>query len=125
MKITTIVKRDDKVEDFDKGKIHVAIVKAVEDVGGGDVRRAAELTDMVVARLESFAAGLSITVEETQLAILHVLHHEDHFKVEDAYRKWMVAHSIMRLIKAEFYIDDGGTDEIIGRIQEVLADGTL
>ncbi|MBS3073408.1 ribonucleoside triphosphate reductase [Candidatus Pacearchaeota archaeon] len=82
-----IKKRDGTLVQFDKEKIHHAILKAVLAVGGDDTTEVERLTDIVLTK----ATGVSkegnkiITVEEIQDLVEKALIEEGHAKTAKAY----------------------------------------
>jgi len=97
--IRKIRKRDGKVVDFNPVKITDAIWKAAQAVGGKDYRKAAELTDKVIAMLEKeLKRGEILTVEQVQDIVEKVLIEEGHAKTAKAYILYRKQHQDMREI---------------------------
>ncbi len=97
--IRKIRKRDGKIEDFNPIRITNAIWKAAQAVGGKDHRKAAELTDNVLTRLESILdKGEMPTVEQVQDCVEKVLIEEGHAKTAKAYILYRHQHKEIREI---------------------------
>ncbi len=109
--IRKIKKRDGKIVDFNPVKITDAIWKAAQAVGGKDYKRAAELTDLVLAILEKELKRSEIpTVEQVQDAVEKVLVEDGHAKTAKAYILYRKQHQDMReiggLLKDIDVVDD-------------------
>lgn len=86
MEITKIIKRDDRIVDFDKNKIVNAIVKAVKSIGGSDTQKAEELANKVVEILMTKTSENHIpTVEEIQDLVEQILIKDGHAKTAKAF----------------------------------------
>jgi len=97
--IRKIRKRDGKIEDFNPIRITNAIWKAAQAVGGKDHRKAAELTDKVLERLESILdKGEMPTVEQVQDGVEKTLIEEGHAKTAKAYILYRHQHKEIRKI---------------------------
>jgi ribonucleoside-triphosphate reductase len=97
--IRKIKKRDGKTVDFNPVKITEAIWKAAQAVGGKDYKKAAELTDRVMALLEKDLKRSEIpTVEQVQDIVEKVLIEDGHAKTAKAYILYRKQHQDMREI---------------------------
>ena len=97
--IRKIRKRDGKVVDFNPIKITNAIWKAAQAVGGKDHRKAGELTDRVLERLEKeLNKGEIPTVEQVQDVVEKTLIEEGHARTAKAYILYRKQHHDMREI---------------------------
>ncbi|MCK5030351.1 MAG: ribonucleoside triphosphate reductase [Thermoplasmatales archaeon] len=95
--IRKILKRDGKVADFNPIKITEAIWKAAQAVGGKDHRKAAELTDKALERLEKeLKRGEIPTVEQVQDIVEKTLIEEGHAKTAKAYILYRKQHKDIR-----------------------------
>ncbi len=95
--IRKILKRDGKVADFNPIKITEAIWKAAQAVGGKDYRKAAELTDKALERLEKeLKRGEIPTVEQVQDIVEKTLIEEGHAKTAKAYILYRKQHKDIR-----------------------------
>ena len=104
--IRKIRKRDGKVVDFNPIKITDAIWKAAQAVGGKDHRKAAELTDKVLERLEKeLKKGEIPTVELVQDCVEKTLIEEGHAKTAKAYIIYREQHARIREITAHISTD--------------------
>lgn len=99
--IRKIIKRDGRIEDFNPIKITNAIWKAAQAVGGKDYKRAVELTDKVIQRLEKeLKKGEIPTVEQVQDIVEKTLIEEGHAKTAKAYILYRKQHQDIREIGA-------------------------
>jgi ribonucleoside-triphosphate reductase len=97
--IRKIRKRDGKVLDFNPIKITNAIWKAAQAVGGKDHKKASELTDRVLERLEKeLKKGEIPTVEQVQDIVEKTLIEEGHARTAKAYILYRKQHQDMREI---------------------------
>jgi len=97
--IRKIRKRDGKVTDFNPIKITNAIWKAAQAVGGKDYKKAGELTDKVIERLEKeLKKGEIPTVEQVQDIVEKTLIEEGHAKTAKAYILYRKQHQDIREI---------------------------
>jgi anaerobic ribonucleoside-triphosphate reductase len=97
--IRKIRKRDGKVVDFNPIKITNAIWKAAQAVGGKDHKKAGELTDRVLERLEGeLNKGEIPTVEQVQDIVEKTLIEEGHARTAKAYILYRKQHQDMREI---------------------------
>ncbi|KYK25873.1 anaerobic ribonucleoside triphosphate reductase [Thermoplasmatales archaeon SG8-52-1] len=97
--IRKIRKRDGKVVDFNPIKITNAIWKAAQAVGGKDHKKASELTDRVLERLErELKKGEIPTVEQVQDVVEKTLIEEGHARTAKAYILYRKQHQDMREI---------------------------
>ena len=97
--IRKIRKRDGKVVDFNPIKITNAIWKAAQAVGGKDHKKAGELTDRVLERLEKeLNKGEIPTVEQVQDGVEKTLIEEGHARTAKAYILYRKQHQDMREI---------------------------
>jgi ribonucleoside-triphosphate reductase len=95
--IRKIRKRDGKISDFNPIKITEAIWKAAQAVGGKDYRKAAELTDKALERLEKeLKRGEIPTVEQVQDIVEKTLIEEGHAKTAKAYILYRKQHKDIR-----------------------------
>ncbi len=95
--IRKIRKRDGKIADFNPIKITEAIWKAAQAVGGKDHRKAAELTDKALERLEKeLKRGEIPTVEQVQDIVEKTLIEEGHAKTAKAYILYRKQHKDIR-----------------------------
>ncbi len=95
--IRKILKRDGKVADINPIKITEAIWKAAQAVGGKDHRKAAELTDKALERLEKeLKRGEIPTVEQVQDIVEKTLIEEGHAKTAKAYILYRKQHKDIR-----------------------------
>ena len=109
--IRKIRKRDGKISDFNPIKITNAIWKAAQAVGGKDHKKAAELTDRVLERLEQeLKKGEIPTVEQVQDVVEKTLIEEGHARTAKAYILYRKQHQDMReiggLLKDIDVVDD-------------------
>jgi len=109
--IRKIKKRDGKVVDFNPIQITNAIWKAAQAVGGKDYKKAGELTDRVLERLEKeLKKGEIPTVELVQDIVEKTLVEEGHAKTAKAYILYRKQHQDMReiggLLKDIDVVDD-------------------
>jgi len=109
--IRKIRKRDGKITDFNPIQITNAIWKAAQAVGGKDHRKAAELTDRVLERLEKeLKRGEIPTVEQVQDIVEKTLIEEGHARTGKAYILYRKQHHDMReiggLLKDIDVVDD-------------------
>jgi len=97
--IRKIRKRDGRVSDFNPIKITNAIWKAAQAVGGKDYKKAGELTDKVIERLEKeLKKGEIPTVEQVQDIVEKTLIEEGHAKTAKAYILYRKQHQDIREI---------------------------
>ena len=97
--IRKIKKRDGKIVDFNPVRITEAIWKAAQAVGGKDYKKAAELTDKVVAILEKELKRSEIpTVEQVQDVVEKVIIEDGHAKTAKAFILYRKQHQDMREI---------------------------
>ncbi len=97
--IRKIMKRDGKISDFNPIKITNAIWKAAQAVGGKDYKKAGELTDKVLERLEKeLKKGEIPTVEQVQDIVEKTLIEEGHAKTAKAYILYRKQHQDIREI---------------------------
>ena len=85
MRITKIYKRDGSVVPFNQKKITNAIYKAAAAVGGHDLKKARELSGIVVNILENHFPKTIPTVEEVQDIVEKTLIEQGHAKTAKAY----------------------------------------
>jgi anaerobic ribonucleoside-triphosphate reductase len=109
--IRKIKKRDGKIVDFNPVRITEAIWKAAQAVGGKDYKKAAELTDKVIAILEKELKRSEIpTVEQVQDAVEKVIIEDGHVKTAKAFILYRKQHQDMReiggLLKDIDVVDD-------------------
>ena len=105
--ISKVQKRDGRVVPFDKAKIANAIWKAAESVGGKDKKKAAELAELVVKKLEDMDYnGKTPTVEDVQDAVERVLIEQDHAKVAKSYILYRQKRADVRKMKSMLGVDD-------------------
>lgn len=97
--IRKVIKRDNKVVDFNPIKITDAIWKAARAIGGKDHRKAADLTDKVINLLEKqLKRGEIPAVEQVQDAVEKTLIEEGHARTAKAYILYRKQHHDMREI---------------------------
>ncbi len=97
--IRKISKRDGKIADFNPIKITNAIWKAAQAVGGKDYKKAGELTDKVLERIEKeLKKGEIPTVEQVQDIVEKTLIEEGHAKTAKAYILYRKQHQDIREI---------------------------
>ena len=95
--IRKIRKRDGKVVDFNPIKITNAIWKAAQAVGGKDHKKASELTDKVLEKLEKeLKRGEIPTVEQVQDVVEKIIIKEGHAKTAKAYILYRKQHQDIR-----------------------------
>lgn len=82
---TQIVKRDGRVESFDRSKITKAIFKAAVACGGNDEHLAEQLTDQVIEYISKKYAGKTPDVEGVQDAVEKILIENGHARTAKAY----------------------------------------
>jgi ribonucleoside-triphosphate reductase len=109
--IRKIKKRDGKIVDFNPVRITEAIWKAAQAVGGKDYKKAAELTDKVIAILEIELKRSEIpTVEQVQDVVEKVIIEDGHVKTAKAFILYRKQHQDMReiggLLKDIDVVDD-------------------
>jgi anaerobic ribonucleoside-triphosphate reductase/intein/homing endonuclease len=109
--IRKIKKRDGKIVDFNPVRITEAIWKAAQAVGGKDYKKAAELTDKVIAILEKELKRSEIpTVEQVQDTVEKVIIEDGHAKTAKAFILYRKQHQDMReiggLLKDIDVVDD-------------------
>ena len=84
--ISAIVKRDGRLDPFDRDKVTLAIYKSAAAVGGHDRALSESLTDEVVAALEAtYSDDLPPTVEDVQDIVERVLIKNGHAKTAKSY----------------------------------------
>ena len=83
--IIKILKRDGRIEFFDKKKIADAIFKAAQACGGKNRELAAELADLVVKAAEVKFVDKIPSVEDIQDLVEEVLINEGHAQTAKAY----------------------------------------
>ena len=108
--IRKIKKRDGKVVDFNPIKITDAIWKAAQAVGGKDYKKAVQLTDKVMEKLEkNLKKGELPSVELVQDIVEKTLIEEGHARTAKAYILYREQRSKIRdkerLIRATEGID--------------------
>ena len=97
--IRKIKKRDGKVVDFNPIKITDAIWKAAQAVGGKDYKKAVQLTDKVMEKLEkNLKKGELPSVELVQDIVEKTLIEEGHARTAKAYILYRKQHQDMREI---------------------------
>lgn len=96
MDISQIVKRDGRVEPFDKEKIAMAIFKAAKAVGGKDYQTALDLADKVVEIAPYVNDDEPATVEAVQDLVEKVLVKNGHYKTAKAYILYRKQHEDLR-----------------------------
>ena len=97
--IRKIRKRDGKIADFNPIKITNAIWMAAQAVGGKDYKKAGELTDKVLQRIEKeLKKGEIPTVEQVQDVVEKTLIEEGHAKTAKAYILYRKQHQDIREI---------------------------
>ncbi|MCB2153987.1 response regulator SirA [bacterium] len=95
--ITHIYKRNGQLVKFDQKRVTDAMFRAAASIGGKDVDRARELTDIVVGIMNGqYEKGQYPTVEETQDIIINVLQREGHMRTARAYAAYRQEHSRLR-----------------------------
>jgi ribonucleoside-diphosphate reductase alpha chain len=106
-KISKVEKRDGRIVPFDKAKVANAIWKAAESVGGKDKKKAEELADLVVQKLEDLDYnGKTPTVEDVQDAVEKVLIEQGHAKVAKSYILYRQKRADVRKMKSMLGVDD-------------------
>jgi len=100
-------KRDDKLEEFDGGRIEKAIWKAARAVGGRGEELAVILSRRVIAQLEEMFGddGVS-TVEEIQDLVERTLIEDGHARMAKAYILYRKQHQDIRELAAILNQDD-------------------
>jgi len=83
--VTQVLKRDGKIQDFDKEKIAKAIYKAAVACNGNDKDLANKLADEVVSIINTKYEGKIPTVEQVQDTVEKVLIENRHAQVAKAY----------------------------------------
>jgi ribonucleoside-triphosphate reductase len=97
--IRKIKKRDGKIDDFNPIRITNALWKAAQAVGGKDHRRASQITEKVLEKLEKELKPSEIpTVEQVQDLVEKVLIEEGHAKTAKAYILYRKQHKDIREI---------------------------
>ena len=97
--IRKIRKRDGKIADFNPIQITNAIWKAAQAVGGKDYKKAGELTDRALERLEKeLKKGEIPTVEQVQDIVEKTLIEEGHARTAKAYILYRKQHQDIREI---------------------------
>lgn len=86
--VKEIVKRDGRVEAFDKGKIAGAIFRAAESIGGNDRERALNLASAVAIYLSKTLNGQAPTVDQVGDAVEKVLIEMGHARTALAYARY-------------------------------------
>lgn len=101
--IKKIRKRDGNVVLFDRGKIADAVWKAVRSVGGHDRKRAEQISDLVVEKIEKENIESVIPeVEMVQDLVEKTLIEEGHAKTAKSYILYRQGHKELRNIKGMF-----------------------
>jgi transcriptional regulator NrdR family protein len=96
MKPTTIVKRDGQVVPFDRERIAHAITRAQQAVGINDVAQAEELGRVVEEHLERASDQASLSIEDVQDAVVHVLQESGNYEAAIAYARYRDARERFR-----------------------------
>jgi len=86
--VKEIVKRDGRVEPFDKTKIAGAIFRAAESIGGNDRERALNLASAVAIYLSKTLNGRAPTVDQVGDAVEKVLIEMGHARTALAYARY-------------------------------------
>ena len=118
MKISKIIKRDNREVDFDINKIVDAISKAAESVGGSDRLKATELAIKVVDIYTENHPNETPTVEGIQDTVEKVLIEEGHAKTAKAFilyrnertRNRELKTNLMKTINEVTYQDSKNSD---------------
>ena len=83
--VTQVLKRDGKIQDFDKEKIAKAIYKAAVACNGNDKNLSDKLAEEVVSIINAKYEGKIPTVEQVQDTVEKVLIEHGHAKTAKAY----------------------------------------
>ena len=123
MPIEKIKKRDGRIVPFDQSKITEAIRKAFEATGQKDGKRAKEISDKVVRKLEEIQAKdpeKIIAVEEIQDVVEETLVEEGEYRVAKAYIIYREQHRQIREIveKANTYLIDQYIEKLDWQVNE-------
>jgi len=95
--ITHIYKRNGRLVAFDPDRITDAIFRAARSLGGEDITRARELSDMVTKTLnETFEPGEKPNVEDIQDMVIDVLKRNNHESTARAYARYRTEHARLR-----------------------------
>jgi uridine kinase len=95
--ITHIYKRNGRIVSFELHRITDAIFKAARSLGGEDIERAKEMSNLVAAALDqNYGAGEKPTVEEVQDMVVEVLNKNGHSSTARAYARYRTEHSRLR-----------------------------
>lgn len=99
--ILKVEKRDGRLEDFDKKRISNSIFKAAESVGGTDRKRAEEVAEEVMKRLQvKFPNKKKISSEEIYEVVIEVLMDMSHGKTAISFKLYRELSNKVRNIKS-------------------------
>lgn len=100
-KITKLKKRDDRIVDFEVGKVELAIYKAMEAVGDPNRKKAAKLAAEVEKEInKKFHERTIPAVEEVQDMVEEVLIKAKEIKTAKAYILYREQHAQIRNLKS-------------------------
>lgn len=101
-----ILKRDGRIQDFDKSKISAAIEKAFLAVNAGDGQIAAELSDLAIDRLSKEFDGKIPRVEDVQDIVERILMERGYPEVAKAYILYRRERNEVRALKRFIGVED-------------------
>jgi ribonucleoside-diphosphate reductase alpha chain len=106
MPISRILKRDQRIVDFDSRRIRDAIQKAFIAVELEDGQRAGEVTKEVVELLEERFKDRTPSVEDAQDAVIEILKRKDYTKVAQAYQDYRQKKDELRKLREKLKIEE-------------------
>jgi len=106
MTISKIVKRDDRIVDFDSSRIRDAVYKAFIAVELGDGEKAGRVTGEVVRLLEDKFKERIPSVEDTQDLVIQVLKKEGYEKVAQEYETYRQKKLEIRKLREKLGIEE-------------------
>ncbi len=110
--VTSIIKRDGRIEAFDKRKITEAILNAARTLGGQDRDLAESLASAVAIYLGKRLQGATPTVDQVHDAVERVLIHMAHAKTALAYARYRDRRARIR------HLREGDMRALLSEIEE-------
>ena len=114
--VKNIVKRDGRLEPFDKNKISDTIFRAAAAIGGNDRERAISLASAVAIYLSKTLAGETPTVDQVGDAVEKVLIEMGHARTALTYARYRDRRARIRKLR------QGDTQAILNEIAEARRD---
>jgi ribonucleoside-diphosphate reductase alpha chain len=105
-RVTSIIKRDGRVEDFQPTKIANAIHKALIATNAGDHSLATDLAERVIAMIQEKFADRFPHVEDVQDIVEHVLMEAGYVETAKAYILYREQHAGARSVKRLIGVED-------------------